>query len=304
MALARLRMWVNLSIGAALLTIGLKTSAYLFTGSVGLLSDALESGVNLVAAITAYLSLSYAAKPVDANHTYGQEKIEFFSSGLEGVLIFIAGLGTMGVALRRLLYPAPLEELGLGTGLALLAALLNGIVGMLLVRVGKQERSIVLEADGKHLLTDVLTSVGVVFGLGIVWLTKLDFLDSLMALLVSAFILLTGYRLMRRSFDGLMDHALPLAELTTLRQAIKTHSPPNSDFHELRTRRAGARIFLEFHLLIPGDTTVRAGHDLVLQLERELHAVLPGLVITIHLEPIEDSASWEDNSLGGIEPKL
>src|SRR5262245_47701659 len=174
-----LRALVLLSVLAAVLTIGIKAAAYWLTGSVGLLSDALESGINLFAALTAYLSLHYSQRPVDATHTYGHEKIEFFSSGLEGVLIVVAGIGTGWVAINRIVHPAPLTALGLGTALALAASVINLAVGLLLVRVGRREHSIVLEADGKHLLTDVLTSVAVVTGVAVVWATGLDVLDPI-----------------------------------------------------------------------------------------------------------------------------
>jgi cation diffusion facilitator family transporter len=298
----RLQRWMILAIVAALVTIALKSLAWQLTGSVGLLSDALESGVNLFAAVTAYLSLRYSARPIDANHTYGHEKIEYFSSGLEGVLVGIAGLGTAWVAVDRMIHPRPLEALGLGTGLALGASLINLVVGLILVREGKYYRSIILEADGRHLLTDVWTSAGVIAGLAVVWLTGIGFLDPLIALLVGLNILRTAGGLIGRSFNGLMDHALPDGEIEILRGAIKSHLPPDSSFHALRTRQAGARRFVDFHLLVPGKTTVTEGHRLADLLEDALHRTIPGLEITIHIEPIEDSASYEDNRLKDIEP--
>jgi cation diffusion facilitator family transporter len=297
-----LRALVLLSVLAAVLTIGIKTAAYWLTGSVGLLSDALESGINLFAALTAYLSLHYSQRPVDATHTYGHEKIEFFSSGLEGVLIVVAGIGTGLVAINRLIHPAPLTALGLGTTLALAASVINLAVGLVLVRVGRREHSIVLEADGKHLLTDVWTSVAVVTGVIVVWTTGLVILDPIIAILVGLNILVTGLRLIRRSFDGLMDHALSANLQELLRQTIRASTPPGTDFHALRTRQAGARKFADFHLLVPGQLTVRAAHDLGMKVEEALHAALPGVETTIHIEPIEDRASWEDNTLRGIEP--
>ena len=298
----RLRTWILLSVLAAVLTIGLKSAAYLVTGSVGLLSDALESGVNLLAAIAAFVSLYYSARPADANHTYGHEKIEFFSSGLEGGLILVAGVGTIWIAVPRLIVPTPLDDLGTGTALALGASAINLVVGLLLVREGKKHYSIVLEADGRHLLTDVWTSVGVVMGLGIFWLTGVAILDPIIAILVGMNILFTGFRLIRRSFDGLMDHALSAAEQNLVRATIANTTPEKTDFHAVRTRQAGARKFVDFHLLVPGVTSVRAAHDLGLQVEGALHAALPTVEVTIHIEPIEDRASWEDNALSGIEP--
>jgi cation diffusion facilitator family transporter len=297
-----LRALVLLSVLAAVLTIAIKAAAYWLTGSVGLLSDALESGINLFAAVTAYLSLHYSQRPVDATHTYGHEKIEFFSSGLEGVLIVVAGIGTGCVAINRIIHPAPLTALGLGTALALAASVINLAVGLVLVRVGRREHSIVLEADGKHLLTDVWTSVAVVTGVVVVWVTGLVVLDPIIAILVGLNILATGLRLIRRSFDGLMDHALSADLQELLRQTIRSNTPPGTDFHALRTRQAGARKFADFHLLVPGHLTVRDAHDLGIKVEVALHAALPGVETTIHIEPIEDRASWEDNTLRDIEP--
>jgi cation diffusion facilitator family transporter len=302
MSPAGLRALVLLSILAALLTIALKATASWLTSSVGLLSDALESGINLFAALAAYVSLRYAQRPVDETHTYGHEKMEYLSSGLEGVLIAFAGLGTAAVAIERLVHPAPLTDLGLGTSLSLVASLINLAVGLLLVRVGRREHSIVLEADGKHLLSDVWTSVAVVAGLFVVWGTGMHVLDPIIACIVGATITVTGARLVRRSFDGLMDHALPANELESLRAAIRASTPPGTTFHALRTRRAGARRFADFHLLVPGATSVRDAHDLAMKVEDALRAASPEVEITIHIEPIEDRASWEDNVLQGIEP--
>src|SRR4051812_36376576 len=221
MANSHPRLPVALSIAAALITLGMKSAAYWFTGSVGLLSDAAESTVNLVAALTAFFCLTYAARPVDPSHTYGHEKIEYFASGLEGVLILVAAFGIGWVAVGRLLTPHELEPLGLGLALSLVAAAINGGGGIILIRAGKRHGSIVLEADGKHLLTDVWTSLGVLGGLGLVALTDLQVLDPIVALVMAGNILWTGIDLIRRSFDGLMDHALPDSEQEQLRQAIE-----------------------------------------------------------------------------------
>jgi cation diffusion facilitator family transporter len=302
MSPAGLRALVLLSILAAVVTIALKATAYSLTRSVGLLSDALESGINLFAALTAYLSLHYSHRPADETHTYGHQKIEFFSSGLEGVLIVVAGIVTGWVAVERLIEPKPLTSLGLGTGLALGASVVNLGVGLLLVRVGRRENSIVLEADGKHLLTDVWTSVGVVAGLVVVWLSGVYVLDPVIAILVGGNIVFTGVRLIRRSFNGLMDHALDPAELAALRAAIRAHTPPGTDFHALRTRQAGASKFADFHLLVPGAMSVREAHNLGERIEASLRKAAPGVEVTIHIEPIEERASWEDHALREFEP--
>jgi cation diffusion facilitator family transporter len=297
----RLRFPILLSVAAAIATIALKLGAYLVTHSVGLLSDAIESVVNLIAAVTAYLSLRYAARPVDESHTYGHEKIEFFSSGLEGMLILGAAVGIAWYAVRRLLVPEPLQPLGVGLCLALAAAVINGVVGVLLIRVGRARRSIVLEADGRHLLTDVWTSAGVLAGLGLVLLTGWQVLDPLVALVVAGNILWTAFDLVRRSFNGLMDHALPEADQAVVRSAIEAQLGPHMDYHALRTRQAGARRFVDFHLLVPGDFTVKEAHALTGRIEAALHAALPGLEVTVHVEPIEEPAAWQDSALLPLE---
>jgi cation diffusion facilitator family transporter len=298
---AHLRYPIILSIAASIVTLALKTTAYLVTGSVGLLSDAAESIVNLVAAVMAYLALRYAAQPVDREHPYGHEKIEFFSSGLEGGLILVAAVTIAWYAVRRLIHPELPEQLGLGLSISLFAAVINGAVAMVLLRAGRKYHSIVLEADGKHLLTDVWTSAAVLAGLGLVMLTKLEWLDPIIALLVAANILWTAAGLMWRSFHGLMDHALPEMELTTLRAVVAANLGPEATFHALRTRQAGAHRFVEFHLLVPGKTTVRDAHDLAHRIEDAIHMALPYTEVTIHVEPIEDRASWEDSELLALE---
>jgi cation diffusion facilitator family transporter len=297
MAYEQLRWPLRLSVAAAVLTIGMKATAYAVTGSVGLFSDALESGVNLLAALAATFSLWYASRPSDPEHQYGHEKIEFFSSGLEGALVFAAGGGTMYYAVARLIDPKPLGDLGLGTLLAVVAAVVNFAVAVVLLRVGKRHGSIILEADGHHLMTDVLTSIGVVVGLGLVWLTGLWWLDPVVALLVGGHILFTGFKLVRRSFDGLMDRALPAAEQARIREAIIAALPPGTAFHLLRTRQAGRRKFVDFHLLVDGGLSVRDGHALAHRVESALDVVGPELEVTIHVEPIDERASWEEAEL-------
>lgn len=301
MIAAHLRWPILLSILAAIFTLALKTAAWLLTGSVGLLSDAAESLINLLAAATAYLSLQYAAQPVDAGHTYGHEKIEFLSSGLEGGLILVAALTIAWYALSRLLTPQPLVQLDLGMTLSIVAAVINGVVGLLLLRVGRRHGSIVLEADGKHLLTDVWTSAAVVAGLAVVWFTGRPIFDPLIALIVSANIVWTAVDLLRRSFNGLMDHALPDDELALVRAAIEANLGPNMDYHALRTRQAGAHRFVDFHLLVPGVMSVRQAHDVTGQVEAAVRAALPGMEVTVHIEPIEDRQAYEDSALVLLE---
>ncbi len=293
---------IILSILAALITLGMKSGAYWLTGSVGLLSDAAESLVNLLAAVTALLSLWYAAQPVDASHTYGHEKIEFFSSGLEGMLIVVAAGGIVWYAIQRLIVPQPLEALGLGTGIALVASLVNLVVAQVLLRVGRASHSIVLEADGQHLMTDVWTSVGVLGGLFLYWLTDWKELDAMMAIVMAANILWTAHGLLLRSFNGLMDHSLPEAEQAAVRQAIEGRLLPRMHYHALRTRQAGARHFVEFHLLVPGHWSVSVAHKLTGQIEAAVRDALPGGVeVTVHIEPIEDQEAWTDSELIEME---
>jgi cation diffusion facilitator family transporter len=301
MSQSHLRRPVVFSILAALLTLALKVTAYWLTGSVGLLSDAAESGVNLVAAVTAYLSLWYSAQPVDATHTYGHAKIEFFSSGLEGVLIMIAAIGIGWYAVNRLLTPQPLEDLGIGTAIALIASGINFAVATWLLRVGRRHQSIVLEADGQHLMTDVWTSVAVVSGLGLVWLTGLNWLDPVMALLVAANILRTGFGLVRRSFDGLMDHSLPADEQQQVRGAIEATLKAGSNYHALRTRQAGAHRFVDFHLLVPGRQSVHEAHRQAEEIERAVQKLWERVEVVIHIEPIDEPSSYDDSAVLAVE---
>ena len=302
--LARLRWPVALSIVAALVTIGMKGTAYALTGSVGLLTDALESVVNLLAAVTAYFALWYASRPADPSHTYGHEKIEFLSSGLEGVLIVVAGLGAVGYGICRLLFPEPLQAIELGSGLALAVSVVNFAVARVLLHHGRIHKSIVMEADGQHLMADVWTSVGVLVGLALVYATEFTFFDSLLAIMMGLHITWTGSGLIRRSFDGLMDHAIPLEDRERIRDVISANLPEGATFHMLRTRLSGARRFVEFHLLVDGDVSVREGHRLATNLEAALEAAMPEVAVTIHVEPVDEQESWEPEYLRrlGEEP--
>jgi cation diffusion facilitator family transporter len=301
MSTTRFQRLILLSILAALTTIGLKSLAYAVTGSVSLLSDAVESVINLVAALTALFCLWYAAQPADASHTYGHEKIEFFASGLEGSLILVAAAGIAWYAVRRLLHPQPLESLDVGTAVSVAATLINLGVGQFLIRAGRRLGSIVLEADGRHLMTDVWTSAGVLAGLGLVWLTGFHWLDPVVALIVSANIVWTGFDLVRRSFDGLMDRALPVEEQETVRKAIEGLLEPGMDYHALRTRRAGSRRVADFHLLVPGIYTVRSAHEMGDRIVEAIRAAFPDMEVTVHIEPIEEPASWQDSALAPLE---
>lgn len=282
----RLLFWARLSIATALLTMGLKFGAWLLTGSVGLLSDALESIVNLLAATLAFFLLRLAHTPADEDHAFGHEKAEYFSSAAEGVLIMVAGLAIVLSAFERWLHPQPLAELDAGMLVAALAALANGIVGTLLLRAGRGHRSIALEADGHHLLSDVWTTVGILLALLLIRLQpQLIWLDPLAAALLAAYLFRTGALLLRRSGQGLMDAALPEAERLQLQQQLDAHLQEGWRATDIRTRQAGARRFIEFKLLAPPDLSVQAAHDVCDQLEAVLEREFQPVHISIHVEP-------------------
>jgi cation diffusion facilitator family transporter len=288
------RSYTLLSIGAAVATIVIKLAAWRLTDSVGLLSDALESGVNLVAALAAFAALTLAAKPADRSHNYGHSKAEYFSSGLESGLIVLAALAILQTAAGRLLRPEPLEQLGLGLGLSLLATAINGLVALALLRASRRFDSITLRADAHHLLTDVWTSLGVVVGLLLVKLTGLSILDPLLAIGVALNIVVAGWNLLRETASGLMDRALPEEEQRQLEALLERHRSTGIAFHALRSRVAGSRRFVALHVLVPGAWSVRDGHAFCEQLEREISATLPRTHVLTHLEPIEDPVSWDD----------
>ncbi len=286
-----------LAVAAAVVTIALKTLAWALTGSVGLLSDALESVVNLVAAVLALVALQWAAKPPDEEHAYGHAKAEYVSAAVEGAAIFLAALSIGWAAVDRLLDPKPLEAVGVGLGVAVGASLVNLAVGALLLRAGRRRRSIALDADGRHLLTDVWTSLGVVAGVGAVALTGWGWLDPVIALAVAANILVTGARLVRRSTGGLMDRRLPAAEREAIEEVLSRAREDSVRFHALRTRRAARLSFLSVRVLVPGAWTVQRGHDEVERIEEALHEKLPYATLFTHLEPAEDPRSFADTAL-------
>ncbi|MGB5134213.1 MAG: cation diffusion facilitator family transporter [Prochlorococcaceae cyanobacterium] len=292
------RSYALLSIGAATATIVLKVAAWRITGSVGLLSDALESGVNLVAALVAFWALSLATKPADRRHPYGHFKAEYFSSGLESALILVAAAAIVWAAQGRLLAPQPLERLGAGLAFSLLATALNGLVAWQLLRASRRFHSITLRADAHHLLTDVWTSLGVLLAVALVQLTGWLILDPLIAIAVALNIVVVGLRLLRETASGLLDHALPEAEQRLLEDLLAVHTREGVAVHALRTREAGSRRFVAFHLLVPGSWSVQAGHDLCERIEQEIRAALPRTDVITHLEPIEDPRAWQDTGFG------
>jgi len=289
-----------LSTAAAVITIALKSGAYLLTGSVGLLSDALESLVNLVGAIMALGMLTIAARPPDEDHPYGHGKAEYFSSGVEGALILIAALSIGVAAVERLLHPRALAQIGLGLGISVVASLVNLGAAWVIMRAGKRYHSITLEANARHLLTDVWTSAGVVVGVGAVALTRLQWLDPVVAIAVAANIIWTGYRIVRDSVLGLMDTAMSPDEVAAVRKALDPYTREGVHYHALRTRLAGARRFVSLHVLVPGAWTVREGHLLLERLEADIDKVVPSVTVDTHLESLEDPASWDDQALDRV----
>jgi cation diffusion facilitator family transporter len=286
-----------MSIAAAVFTIGLKSAAYLLTGSVGLLSDALESLVNLVGALMALTMLTIAARPADEEHTFGHSKAEYFSSGVEGTLIIFAAIGIVWTALPRLIEPKPLEQVGLGLAVSVVASLVNFGVSVVLLRAAKKNRSITLEANAHHLMTDVWTSVGVLGGVGLIALTGWLRLDPIVAFIVAGNIVFTGFRIVKESVLGLMDTALPEAEQKVIKDAIQKHLTADVQYHALRTRQAGARRFISFHVIVPGDWTVQRGHQLLEIIEADLRNILPDVTVFTHLESLGDPSSWDDVGL-------
>lgn len=287
-----------LSIAAAVVTITLKLGAWYITGSVGLLSDALESIVNLVAAIAALIALNVAAKEPDEEHAYGHAKAEYFSSGLEGALIFLAAVLIIYASVPRLFAPQPVDNGEIGVIVSIVSSVINLFVAFRLLRAAKQYRSITLDADAHHLLTDVWTSVGVVIGIVLVITTDVKILDPIVALLVAVNIIWTGVKLIRRSMLGLLDTALEPEDREAVNAILDRYRRERHiEAHALRTRQAGARNFVSVHILVPGNWTVRAGHRLLEQIEHDIRAAVPGTTVFTHLEPLEDPASWDDMTL-------
>jgi cation diffusion facilitator family transporter len=292
-----LQRYAWLSIATALATIVLKGVAWWLTGSVGLLSDALESFVNLAGALMALAMLSLAAAPADEDHAHGHGKAEYFSSGFEGFLILIAAISIGYAAAGRLLHPQALEDVGVGLAVSVVASILNLATARILLGVGRQHNSITLEADAHHLMTDVWTSVGVILGVGLVWVTGWLWLDPVIAILVAMNIVWTGWQLLRRSAAGLMDVSVPEETRQAIEQVLDRYRGEGLAFHALRTRQAGARAFATIHVLVPGHWTVKKGHDHSERIEADLRAVVPHVHLTTHLEPKEDPVSLADEGL-------
>ena len=292
---ASLTRFAWLSIGAAVATIALKTVAYFLTGSVGLLSDAIESLVNLAGAVMALIMLTIAARPADESHVYGHSKAEYFASFTEGLLILGAAVGITSAAIDRLIHPRELEQLGLGLAVSVGASAINFFTARTLMRAGRERNSITLEADAQHLMTDVWTSVGVIGGVAIAGLTGWNILDPIVAILIALNILWTSFQLTRRSVAGLMDAALPEEKLKLIQDVLKKYRGKGVRFHALRTRQAAARQFVSVHMLVPGAWTVHDAHHIAEDFESDIRAALGGVAtVFTHLEPVEDELSMED----------
>lgn len=297
MVATNLQRYAWLSIAAAVTTILLKGIAWWLTGSVGLLSDALESFVNLAGALMALAMLTLAASPADEKHAYGHGKAEYFSSAFEGFLILLAAVSIAYTAIDRFMHPQEIEAVGVGLLVSVVASLINLFAARELLKAGRAHNSITLEADAKHLMTDVWTSVGVIIGVGLVWLSGWLWLDPLIALVVAANIVWTGWQLMSHSASGLMDAAIPAEQIASIEAVLATYREQGLDFHALRTRQAGRQAFISLHVLVPGEWTVQRGHDVVEDIESDIRAAVPFSHLTTHLEPLEDPRSLADLSL-------
>lgn len=283
-----------LSIAAAVATFGLKMLAWWLTGSVGLMSDAMESLVNLAAAVITLISVSVSVLPADDEHAYGHTKVEYFASGLEGALILLAATGIGWSAIHRLMHPQVLETVSLGLVVSVLASSINLVVGRILKKVGKDRHSVALQADGQHLMTDVWTSVAVVIAVGLVAVTGWQWLDPVIGLLLAGHIIGMGVRLVRESMMGLMDTGLPPEEMAIIKEVLNGYADQGMEHHALRTRQAGSWRFMSVHLLMPGEWTIARGHKIADHIEEEIRTKVPRLNVLTHLEPLEDPASWDD----------
>lgn len=275
-------------------TITLKVIAWRVTDSVGLLSDAVESLVNLVAAVAMLVLLRVAARPADRNHLFGHSKAGYFSAAIEGQMVFVAALAIMWTAVERFLHPRPIDEVGLGLALSVVASFINGVVGICLVRAGRRYRSLPLKADGRHLLTDVWTSAGVILGVLLVAVTGIERLDPVVAFAVGIGIVVTGWKLLRASVEGLMDIAMSDADNQVIADVLKRFVSDQVHFHALRTRESGNHRFAEVHVLVPGAWSVQQGHDLVEEVEAAVRENIGDVALTCHLEPSEDPRAYGD----------
>jgi cation diffusion facilitator family transporter len=292
-----LRLYMFLSIAAALVTMAVKFIGYLLTGSVGLFSDAAESVVNLVAALVALWALTLAERPADEEHEYGHTKSEYFSSGVEGALILVAALVIVIESVPHLMHPEPIDQAFVGLSFSVVGAAINGVLAWFMLRAGKRQRSITLEADAHHLFSDVITTVGVLVGVLLVVLTHWYVLDPIVAILVACNIIWTGVKLLRQTGLGLLDTALPEEDLAVVDTILDTYRKRGIVFHARRSRMAGRRRFISFHVIVPGSWTVHQGHSICEEIEMAIRTALPETTVFTHLEPKEDPVTFEDMEL-------
>lgn len=290
--------WI--SIAASVLTMALKFGAFLLTGSVSLLSDALESIVNLIAAIVALIALKIADRPADERYTFGRSKAEYFSAGIEGAMVFVAAAAIIFSAIQRIIQPAPIDNVGIGLLVSVIATLINGATGLILLRTGRTHSSPTLIADGKHLLTDVITTIGVIIGVLLVTATNWILLDPIVAILVALNIIWIGIGLIRSAMAGLLDAALPDEENEQIITVLRTFMSDTATFHGLQTRQSGRVRFVRVDVQVPGSWTVAEGHSFGEEIEAAIRNQLPETRVTVHVEPIEDPSSYEDIPEGYI----
>ncbi|MBJ7355419.1 MAG: cation transporter [Thermoleophilaceae bacterium] len=293
----RLLRMIYLAIAAALFTIALKGAAWLITGSVGLLADAAESLVNLAAAFVALIVVRWAGQPADEDHAYGHDKADYLSAGAEGTMIIVAAIVIGVSAVERLINPVALESVGIGLAITGVATVINLVVARMLMRVGRAETSLTLQADGRHLMTDVITSVGVILGVALVAITGIERLDPIIALIVAVNIVATGFILVRGALSGLLDRALEPEEIDQIEHVLDRYRAQGISFHALRTRRAAHRAFISLHVLVPGDWSVQRGHDVAEAIEHDMRELFDTATVFTHLEPIEDPVSFADTEL-------
>jgi len=286
--------YVWISIAASIATIMLKGGAYYITGSVGLLSDALESFINLAAAVTALIMITIAMSPPDKDHPFGHSKAEYFSSVIEGSLILVAAVAIGVTSIEKIINPGELSDLGSGLAISALASVINLFTALILLRAGKRYNSITLEADAHHLMTDVWTTAGVIAGLVMVKITGFVILDPVIAILVAVNIVFTGVRIIKRSVSGLMDEALPEKELNLVKSVLDGYEEQCITYHSLYTRKAASKNFIFLHLLMPGNWHISRGHEITKEIEVEIAKVLPDSDVFIHIEPLNDPDSFDD----------
>lgn len=291
------RSYAFLSLAAAISTIILKLISYWLTGSVGLLSDAIESFINLLAAVVAIWALTVSVRPPDDEHAFGHTKAEYFASGVEGFLILVAALGIGVTAYERLIHPRELGQVWIGLAISVVASVINGATAVVLQRAGYRLRSITLTSDARHLMTDVWTTGGVLVGVGLVEITGWLLLDPIVAIAVAINIAWTGIRLLLQTGHGVLDRAVPLEDRDAIDQILSGYKDRQIEFHDVRTRLAGRHRFVSMHVLVPGDWTVQRGHELCEDIEDKIVALLPDTTVFTHLEPVEDPASHADRDL-------